>query len=69
MELGIYFAKSERLLYTVGEKKDSTKRYLWSKTILTTGSVGGPGVDPPHRKMNTFFRRSLALSVPIYRHF
>ena len=54
---------------TVGEKKDSTKRYLWSKTILTTGSVGGPGVDPPPRKMNTFFLRSLALSVPIYRHF
>ena len=40
---------------TVGEKKDSTKRYLWSKTILTTGSVGGPGVDPPPRKINTFF--------------
>ena len=57
------------LLCTVGEKKDSTKRYLWSKTILTTGSVGGPGVDPPPRKMNTFFLRSLALSVPIYRHF
>ena len=55
-------------IYSWG-KKDSTKRYLWSKTILTTGSVGGPGVDPPPRKMNTFFLRSLALSVPIYRHF
>ena len=35
-------------------KKDSTKRYLWSKTILITGSVGGPEVYPPPRKMNTF---------------
>ena len=55
--------------YTVGEKKDSTKRYLWSKTILTIGSVCWPGVDPPPRKINIFFLRSLALSVPIYRHF
>ena len=39
-------------VYTVGEKKDSTKRYLWSKTILATSSVGGPGVDPPPRKIN-----------------
>ena len=54
---------------TVGGKKDSTKRYLWSKTIITTGSVGRPGVDPPPRKINSFFLRSLALSVPIYRHF
>ena len=54
---------------TVGEKKDSTKCYLWSKTILTTGSVDGPGVEPPPRKIITFFLRSLALSVPIYRHF
>ena len=55
--------------YTVGEKKDSTKRYLWSKTILTAGIVGGPGFDPPLRKINSFFHRTLALSVPIYRHF
>ena len=55
--------------HTVGEKKDSTKRYLWSKTILTTGRLGGPGADPPPRKINAFFLRSLALRVPIYRHF
>ena len=55
-------------IYSWG-KKDSTKRYLWSKIILTTGSVGEPGVDPPPRKINTFFLRPLALSVPIYRHF
>ena len=55
--------------HTVGEKKDSTKRYLWSKTILATSSVGGPGVDPPPRKIKTFFLMSLALSVPFYRHF
>ena len=53
-------------LRTVGEKKDSTKRYLRSKTILTTGSVGRPGVDPPPRKINSCFLRSYALSVPIY---
>ena len=29
--------------------------------------VGGAVVDPPTKKMNTFFLRSLALSVPIYR--
>ena len=33
--------------HTVGQKRDSTKRYLWSKAIQTTGSVGGPEVDPP----------------------
>ena len=27
------------------------------------------GVDPPPRKMNTFFLESLALSVAIYRNF
>ena len=42
---------------------------VWSKTTLITSSVGGSGVDPPPRKMNTFFLRSLTLSVPIYRHF
>ena len=31
--------------YTVGEKKDSTKRYLWSKTTLITAGVGGAGVE------------------------
>ena len=30
-------------------KKDSTKRYLWSKTIQTTGSVGGPEHTRPNR--------------------
>ena len=34
-------------------KKDSTKRYLWSKTILNTGSMGGPGIDPSPRKIDT----------------
>ena len=57
-----------KTMYSWG-KKDSTKRYLWSKTILTTGSIGGPGVDPPPRKINSFFLRSMALSVPIYRNF
>ena len=53
----------------IWEKKDSTKRNLWSKTTIITSSVGGARVDPPLRKINTFFLRSLALSVPIYRNF
>ena len=31
--------------------------------------MGRARVDPPPRKMDTFFLRSLVLSVPIYRHF
>ena len=54
---------------TVGELKDLTNHSVWSKTSLITGSVGGEGVDLPSCKMGTFFLRSLALSVPIYRHF
>ena len=57
------------VLCTVGEKKDLTKRYWWSKTIRTKGSVGRPEVDPPPRKIIKFFLMSLALSVPIYKHF
>ena len=56
-------------IHTVGEKKDSTKRNLWSKTTLITSSVGGARVHPPLRKMNTFFLRSLALGMPIYGNF
>ena len=33
--------------YTVGEKRASTKHYLWSKTTLITGSVGGAGAGHP----------------------
>ena len=54
--------------YTIGGKKDSSKRYLWSKTTLITGGVGRTGADPLSWKTDTFFR-SLALSVPIYRNF
>ena len=44
---------------------------VWSKTTLITRGVGvaGPGVDPPTCKMDTFFLRSLAISIPIYRNF
>ena len=48
------------------ERIAQTNAILWSKTTLTTGSVGGAGVDPPPRKTDTFFLVSLALSVPIY---
>ena len=54
---------------TVVDRKDWTKRNLWSKTTLIASSVSGAGVNPPPRKMNTFFHRSLALSVPIYGNF
>ena len=41
---------------------DSTKGFLWSKTTLITGGVGGAWVDPPSWKTNTFFPWSLALT-------
>ena len=59
----------DRYTFTVEGKKIEQNALLWSKTILITGSVGKPGVDQPHRKINAFFVRSMALSVPIYRHF
>ena len=43
--------------------------HIWSKTTLIESGVGGAGVDPPPTKMDTFFLRSLALSVPIYINF
>ena len=55
--------------HTVGELKDWTKRNLWSKTTLIVSSVSGAEVNPPICKMGTFYHRSLALSVPIYRNF
>ena len=58
-----------RKIDTVGELKDSSKRYLWSKTTLIASSVSGAGVIPPFCKMGTFFHGSLALRVPIYRNF
>ena len=33
--------------YTLLGRKDCTNALLWSKITLTTGSVGGAGVDPP----------------------
>ena len=32
---------------------------MWSKATLIISSVGGAGDDPPPRKMNTFFLRTL----------
>ena len=40
--------------YTIGGKKDSSKRYLWSKTTLITGGVGRTGADPLSWKTDTF---------------
>ena len=33
-----------KYVHTVGELKDWTKRHLWSKTTLNTGSMGGARV-------------------------
>ena len=46
-----------------------TNHSVWSKITLITSSVGEAGVDPPSCKTGTFFLRSLALNVPIYRNF
>ena len=54
---------------TLKPKSPCTIGSLRSKTTLISGSVDGTGVDPPYYKMGTFFLRSLALSVPIYRNF
>ena len=54
---------------TVVDRKDWTKRNLWSKTTLIASSVSGAGVNLPFCKMVTFFLRSLGLSMPIYRNF
>ena len=69
MHKDIFDRAESRSIYTVGELKDLTKRNLWSKTILIASSVSGAGVNPPFCKMGTFFLRSLARSVPIYRNF
>ena len=53
----------------LGNKRIWQTAVLRSKTTPTSGSVDGPGVDPPPQKINTFFLRSLARSMPIYRHF
>ena len=57
------------LPHTLLDRKDCTNALLWSKPTLTTGSVGGAGVDPPPWKTDTIFIGSLALSVSIYRNF
>ena len=56
-------------IHTVKDKNLCTIACFWSKTTLIASSVCEIGVNPPLRKINTFCLRSLALSVPIYRHF
>ena len=57
------------VLFTVGFQKSLRIASVRSKTTLITGCVCGKWVDPPFCKMDTFFLRSLALSVPICRNF
>ena len=33
----------------------NNRQSVWTKTTLITSSMGGGGVDPPSRKMGTFF--------------
>ena len=56
-------------IHTVGEKRiEQNIIYGVKLPLLQAVCAGQGGVDPPPRKMNTFFIRSLALSVPIFRH-
>ena len=57
-------------IHTVGEKRiEQNIIYGVKLPLLQAVCAGQGGVDPPPRKMNTFFLGSLALSVPIYRNF
>ena len=64
-----YFTSYDFAVCTVKDKNLCTIACFWSKTTLIASSVCEIGVNPPLRKINTFCLRSLALSVPIYRHF
>ena len=66
-ELQLEFLRLQ--LGTVGFQKSLRIASVRSKTTLITGCVCGKWVDPPFCKMDTFFLRSLALSVPICRNF
>ena len=56
-------------MYSWGIKGFDTTQDHSSKTTLITSCVVGTGVNPPYCKMDRFFLRSLALSIPIYRNF
>ena len=47
----------------------STICFVWSKTTLVTGGVGGAAENPPTSKMGTFFLMSLTLTEPIFNNF
>ena len=55
--------------YSWGIKGFDTPKDHSSKTTLITSCVVWTGVNPPYCKMDRFFLRSLALSIPIYRNF
>ena len=65
----IRFTRLYVQLWTDGIEHSVERVRVCNKTALVTSSVSGAGVNPPPRKMNTFFHRSLALSVPIYGNF
>ena len=60
------------IVYTVGELNDLTNRSIWSKTtlyLLQAVWVGQGWILPLEKQVCTFFLRSLALRVPIYKNF
>ena len=59
----------EYSIYSWGIKGFNTPQSVCSKTTLIASSVSEAGMNPPFCKMGTFFLRSLALSIPIYRNF
>ena len=66
--VGIYLSQPTKVIH-LSSKTFVRSTCFCSKTSLTTGCVGGTWVNPPPCKMDTFFLRSLALSVPICRNF
>ena len=67
--ISIQFTSIAFKTYSWGIKGFNTPQSVCSKTTLIASSVSGAGVNPPFCKMGTFFLRSLALSIPIYRNF
>ena len=65
------YTNLEFIIYisTVRGHKCSSLALFWSKTTLNTDCMSGIWVDPTSCNMGSFFLRSLALSVPIYRNF
>ena len=58
-----------RLKYSLAQKPLYDPQDHSSKNTLITSSVSGTGINSQFCNLDRFFLRSLARSVPIYRHF